>query len=136
MPKSNALAHHALIHHLQPAIRVAAERALSKGSKIDAPRVIITSSGAHACVYDAQSHFIPLDEKLRGDGGKAAFSLYGRSKMGNILDQRGWVQHFESAASQGDAMSSVVVVSVHPGGIRSDLGELLAYALEGRREVF
>lgn len=108
--RSNALGHHALIHHLLPAIN-------SPSRTSEAPRIVILASGAHSIIYSADSNFYPLKERLASDVGKGSFPLYGRSKAANILDQRGWVRYFTEQQQTGGVKP--VVVSVHPGAIRS-----------------
>lgn len=127
-PRSNALGHHALIHHLLPAFA-------ARPSSAEPPRIVLLSSGAHAAIYSAESNFYSLKDRLASDLGKGSFALYGRSKAANILDQKGWERYFtEQAASTSSSSPKPIIVSVHPGAIRSELGRsyepyrLLRYA--------
>lgn len=124
---TNCLGHHALVRHLLPSILNTA--ALAQSSQGSPPRIIIVSSGAHAFVYSAEHNFYPLAEKLKSDLGKGTMALYARSKCANILDQHGWLQHFASLSASKSttnrretAADQIIVTTVHPGGIRSELG--------------
>ncbi|PWZ00935.1 NAD(P)-binding protein [Testicularia cyperi] len=110
---TNVLGHHALIRLLLPALRRAAQQ--SNSVETGETRVVLTSSGSHNWV-DKPVHMSSagLDDVTKT--GMNLFHLYGRSKLGNIYTARKLAQIF---ADNGDG---VVVCSVHPGGVKSQLG--------------
>lgn len=100
---TNVLGHHALLRLLLPALR----RSTSN------PRVVLTASDTHRWV-DKPAHLALNDSATNPALGHV--HLYGRSKLGNVYttsylaalsDRQGW---------------GLTVCSVHPGGVKSQLG--------------
>uniref|UniRef100_V5F3Q2 Dehydrogenase n=2 Tax=Kalmanozyma brasiliensis (strain GHG001) TaxID=1365824 RepID=V5F3Q2_KALBG len=100
---TNVLGHHALLRLLLPALRRSEAQ----------PRVVLTASDTHRWV-DKPQHLTLNDDATNPALGH--IHLYGRSKLGNVYttsylaslsDREGW---------------GLTVCSVHPGGVKSQLG--------------
>ena len=108
---TNVLGHHALLRLLLPALRKSAEarNSLETGET----RVVLTASDTHRWV-DAPQHLT-----LNADATNPSLGhihLYGRSKLGNV-----YTASKLAALSDADRMG-LTVCSVHPGGVKSQLG--------------
>ena len=103
---TNVLGHHALLRLLLPALRQSA----AQGAK---PRVILTASDTHRWV-DAPHHLHLSADAINPHLGH--IHLYGRSKLGNIYT----TSHL--AAISDREQWGLTVCSVHPGGVKSQLG--------------
>ena len=108
---TNVLGHHALLKLLLPALRTSAQR---RNSKLTGEtRVVITASNTHRWVN------LPTHLALSPDATNPALGhihLYGRSKLGNIYTAS------KLAELSSEADWGIVVCSVHPGGVKSQLG--------------
>ncbi|SPO22848.1 uncharacterized protein UTRI_01526 [Ustilago trichophora] len=108
---TNVLGHHALLRLLLPALRRSST--LLNSTTTGETRIVLTASDTHRWV----NH--PSHVKLSADANNSALGhihLYGRSKLGNVY-----------TASKLAELSSkdgwgITVCSVHPGGVKSQLG--------------
>ena len=105
---TNVLGHQHLIQLLRPALVEAAAN-----SPKESVRVIITSTSAHFYFTKA----LAKDWELTDEAAKKhkPEALYGRSKLGNIHQARRFADELEP--------HGVVVASLHPGNIQSELRE-------------
>lgn len=108
---TNVLGHHALLRSLLPALRKSAE---VRNSKTTAEtRVVLTASDTHHWVNHPSHLCLTVDATNPSLG---HIHLYGRSKLGNIYT----ASHLAHLSNQNGW--GITVCSVHPGGIKSQLG--------------
>ncbi|ETS61257.1 hypothetical protein PaG_05221 [Moesziomyces aphidis] len=110
---TNVLGHHALLRLLLPALRASAK--LRNSVVTGETRVILTSSDTHRWV-NKPSHLTPAGLDDPDQAGLGFIHLYGRSKLGNILTAK------TLAAASDRNHWGITVASVHPGGVKSQLG--------------
>lgn len=106
---TNVLGHHLLTELLKPALIEAASHS-EKGSV----RIVFVSSFAH---FLFTTRHMLKNWDLSDEAGKlyGPDALYGRSKLGNVHQMQYFANELES--------KGVIVASVHPGNISSELRE-------------
>lgn len=105
---TNVLGHHALLRLLLPALRKSAST-----REAGETRVVLTASDTHRWV-DHPTHLALNDTATNPALGH--IHLYGRSKLGNVYTTS-YLAHLSDREGWG-----LTVCSVHPGGVKSQLG--------------
>lgn len=108
---TNVLGHYALLRLLLPALQTSAQKRNSV--ETGETRVILTSSDTHKWV-NSPSHLTLSPTATNSRLGHV--HLYGRSKLGNVYT----ANHLARLSQQHNW--GITVCSVHPGGIKSQLG--------------
>ncbi|KIS70957.1 uncharacterized protein UMAG_00879 [Mycosarcoma maydis] len=108
---TNVLGHHALVRLLLPALRRSAT--LRNSASTGETRIVLTASDTHRWV-NHRDHVTLSDDATNAKLGH--MHLYGRSKLGNIYTAA-HLAHLSHKHAWG-----LTVCSVHPGGVKSQLG--------------
>ncbi|SNX82245.1 uncharacterized protein MEPE_00951 [Melanopsichium pennsylvanicum] len=108
---TNVLGHHALLRLLLPALRTSSKH--HDSVETGKTRVILTASDTHRWVDKPEHLELSPDAFNRKLG---HIHLYGRSKLGNIFTANKLAQWSD------ENNLGITVCSVHPGGVKSQLG--------------